>query len=135
VKAIVLFDGVCNLCSHAVQFIIRHDKAQHFQFAPQQSEVGQRLLAQHGLIASQALAESVVVIEGEKVWLASEAVFYILYRLGGVWRLLAVLRFLPKGLRDRLYRWVAHNRYRIFGRRESCLVPTPELKQRFLDTA
>jgi len=135
VKAVVLFDGVCNLCNHTVQFIIRHDKAQHFQFASQQSEAGQRLLAQHHIPGSQALAESVVVIEGEKVWLASDAVFRILYRLGGAWRMLAVLRLLPKGLRDGVYRWVAQNRYRIFGRRESCLVPTPEHKQRFLDTA
>jgi len=134
-KTLVLFDGVCNLCNRTVQFIIRHDKAGRFQFASQQSEAGQRILQQHGIPTEAALADSVVVIEEGRVWLESDAALHILYRLGGVWRIPALLRWVPKGLRDWVYRWVAQNRYRIFGRRESCLVPTPELKQRFLDTA
>ncbi|MCX7783076.1 MAG: thiol-disulfide oxidoreductase DCC family protein [Meiothermus sp.] len=132
-KVIVLFDGVCNLCNRAVQFIIRHDKSGRFRFASQQSEAGQRLLAQYNIPISQALADSVVVLEGDKVWLESDAVFHILYRLGGVWSIPAVLWFLPKRLRDWAYRRVAKNRYRMFGKLERCMVPTPELKQRFLD--
>lgn len=135
VKTLVLFDGVCNLCNGTVQFIIRHDKAGRFQFASQQSEAGQRILQQHGIPTEAALADSVVVIEGERVWLESDAAFHILYRLGGVWSIPAVLWFLPKRLRDWAYRLIAKNRYRLFGRRERCMVPIPELKERFLDTS
>ncbi len=134
-KTIVLFDGVCKLCNSTVRFIIRNDQAERFQFAAQQSVAGQKLLAQHNIATSQALAGSVVVIEGERVWLESDAAFHILWRLGGVWSIPAVLWFLPKRLRDWAYRLVARNRYRLFGRRESCMVPTPELKKRFLDAA
>jgi predicted DCC family thiol-disulfide oxidoreductase YuxK len=132
-KTLVLFDGVCNLCNSTVQFIIRHDKAGRFQFASQQSEAGQRILQRYGIPTEAALADSVVVIEGEKVWLESDAAFHILYRLGGVWSIPAVLWFLPKRLRDWAYRLLAKNRYRLFGRREHCMVPTPELQKRFLD--
>ncbi|GIW36138.1 MAG: thiol-disulfide oxidoreductase [Meiothermus sp.] len=132
-KVIVLFDGLCNLCNSTVQFIIRHDPSGRFRFASQQSEIGQKLLAQHNISTAQALADSVVVLEGDKVWLESDAVFHILYRLGGIWSIPAVLWFLPKRLRDWAYRRVAKHRYRIFGKREHCMVPTPELKQRFLD--
>lgn len=132
-KIIVLFDGLCNLCNSTVRFIIRRDPSGRFRFASQQSEIGQRLLAQHNIPSSQALADSVVVLEGDKVWLESDAVLRILYRLGGIWSIPAVLRFLPKRLRDWVYRTVARHRYRIFGKRARCMVPTPELKQRFLD--
>lgn len=132
-KTLVLFDGVCNLCNSTVQFIIRHDKSGRFQFASQQSEVGQRILRQHRIPTEAALADSVVVIEGGQVWLESDAALHILYRLGGVWRIPALLRWVPKGLRDWVYRLIAKNRYRLFGRLERCMVPTPELKKRFLD--
>lgn len=128
----VLFDGVCNLCNGTVQFILRHDPQGQFCFASQQSEVGQRLLAQHGIPASNALANSLVVIEGDRVWLESDAVLHILHRLGRVWSVLYLLRWLPKPLRDAAYRWLAHNRYHIFGKREACLVPPPEFAGRFL---
>lgn len=132
-KTIVLFDGACNLCHSTVQFIVRHDGAERFQFAAQQSQAGRRLLGQYGISTQAALADSVVVIEGEKVWLESDALFHILYRLGGVWRIPAVLRFLPKPWRDWAYRLLTKNRYRLFGRRGGCMMPTPELKKRFLD--
>lgn len=132
-KTLVLFDGVCNLCNGTVRFILRHDRAERFLFAAQQSEVGQRILAEHGVSTPQALADSVVVLEGQRVYLESDAALHILCRLGGVWRLLGILRWVPKPWRDRVYRWVARHRYRLFGRRESCLVPTPALRRRFLD--
>lgn len=83
-KTVVLFDGVCNLCHRSVQFILRHDRAQRFVFASQQSEVGQQLLRQYGVPTEAALADSLVVIEGARVWLESDAALHILYRLGGV---------------------------------------------------
>lgn len=132
-KTVVLFDGICNLCHRSVQFILHHDKAQRFVFASQQSEVGQQLLRQYGVPTEAALADSLVVIEGGQVWLESDAALHILYRLGGVWRIPALLRWVPKGLRDWVYRLIAKNRYRLFGRLERCMVPTPELKKRFLD--
>lgn len=155
-KTVVLFDGMCNLCNGAVQFILRHDSKGQFRFASQQSEAGQRLLAQHGVPASDALADRIVVIEGDKVWLQTEgasrkgiadsivviegdrswlesdAALHILHRLGGAWSFFYIFRWLPKPFRDAVYRWVARNRYRIFGKRENCMVPTPELRNRFL---
>ena len=132
-KTVVLFDGVCNLCNSTVQFILRHDSEGQFRFASQQSEAGRRLLAEHGIPASDALADSVVVIEGERVWLESDAALHILYRIGGVWSFPYIFRWLPKSFRDAVYRWVARNRYRIFGKRESYMIPTPELRSRFLE--
>lgn len=132
-KAVVLFDGVCNLCNGTVQFIIRHDPQARFQFASQQSEAGQRLLSQYGIQTSRALADSVVVIEDGRVYFESDAALHILHRLGGFWGKLYVFRFLPRPFRDWLYRLVARNRYAIFGKQESCMMPTPELRQRFLE--
>ncbi|ADH62640.1 putative thiol-disulfide oxidoreductase DCC [Allomeiothermus silvanus DSM 9946] len=132
-KTIVLFDGVCNLCNGVVQFILRHDPQERFLFTSQQSEAGQRLLAEHGIKAAQALAESVVVLEDNRVYLESDAALYILHRLGGVWGWAYIFRWIPRPWRDWVYRWVARHRYRIFGRRESCMVPTPALRSRFLD--
>jgi len=131
-KTVVLFDGVCNLCSATVQFILRRDPQGRFRFASQQSAVGQRLLAQHQIRAEEALADSVVVMEGGRVWLESDAVLHILYRLDGVWRLGAGLRVLPKPWRDKAYRWMARHRYRIFGKRQTCWTPRPEFAERFL---
>lgn len=128
----VLFDGVCNLCNGTVQFILRHDPQGQFRFASQQSEAGQRLLARHGISASNALADSVVVIEGDRVWLESDAALHILHRLGRGWGVLYLLRWLPKPLRDAVYRWVARHRYRIFGKREACPMPSAEFAGRFL---
>jgi len=131
-EAIVLFDGVCKLCNGTVQFILRRDPRGRFRFAPQQSEAGRRLLRKHGLIEASGLAQSLVVLEGERVYLESDAALRIFYRLGGAWRLLWALRFIPKPLRDRAYRLVARNRYRLFGRLERCMMPSPELSRRFL---
>ncbi|MCS7067669.1 MAG: thiol-disulfide oxidoreductase DCC family protein [Meiothermus sp.] len=129
---IVLFDGVCNLCNGVVRFIVRHDPEGRFRFAAQQSAVGQALLEQYGVPASEALADSVVVIEGGRAYLESDAALVIVRHLKGYgW--LRALRHLPKPLRDGLYRLIARHRYRIFGRQASCPVPTPELRERFLE--
>ena len=129
---IVLFDGVCNLCNQTVQFIIRHDSKGQFRFASQQSEAGQGLLNQHSIPQTTALADSVVVIEGDRVYLESDAALQIFRRLPR-YSWLYNFRYVPKPLRDWVYRVIAKNRYRIFGKQESCMVPTPELRSRFLD--
>ena len=131
-ETIVLFDGVCNLCNSTVRFIFERDPHGRFRFAAQQSEAGQALLRKHGLLERGSLADSVVVLEGGRTYLESDAALHILCRLGGVWRLAYALRIVPKPLRDGVYRLVARHRYRIFGRREQCMVPTPELRRRFL---
>jgi predicted DCC family thiol-disulfide oxidoreductase YuxK len=133
--ATILFDGVCNLCNGFVQFVIRHDAVGQFRFAALQSEVGQALLAAHGQpLTSAALADpaSVVLVADGRVYTHSAAVLRIAGRLGGPWRLAAVGWLLPGPWRDAAYRFVARHRYRWFGRQESCWLPTPELRERFL---
>ena len=128
---IILFDGVCNLCNGFVQFIIRHDPAGRFRFAALQSEAGQALLVAHGL-APVAEPESVLLFSGGRLYSHSTAVLGIARGLGWPWRLAGVGKVLPRAWRDALYRFVARHRYRWFGRQESCMLPTPALKSRFL---
>lgn len=130
---IVLFDGVCNFCNESVDFLIRNDRKGKFRFASLQSDVGKSLLAQHGL-QDLPLSTS-VLIEGDKVFMNSDAVLETARRLDGVYALAAGLLFIPRPLRDWAYRVFARNRYKLFGRREMCMVPTPELRERFLDLA
>jgi predicted DCC family thiol-disulfide oxidoreductase YuxK len=131
--ATILFDGVCNLCNGFVQFVIRHDPQGHYRFAALQSELGRELLAAHGRVAAPASGpESVVLLAGGQFYSHSAAVLRIAWQLGGVWRLAAVGWLLPRGWRDALYRYVARHRYQWFGRQESCWLPTPELRARFL---
>jgi predicted DCC family thiol-disulfide oxidoreductase YuxK len=128
---ILLFDGVCNLCDASVQWVIRHDRAAQFRFASLQSPAGRELLARHDLPVDAL--ETVVLVEGDRHWLRSDAGIEVIRRLGGWWAFLALeLQFLPRFLRDGVYRFIARNRYRWFGRKDACLVPTPELAARFL---
>ena len=130
--ATILFDGVCNLCNGFVQFIIKHDPNGRFRFASLQSEVGRQLLAAHGITTVSADPESVLLVANGKVYSHSTAVLRILRKLGGMWSLLYAGMLLPRFARDAAYRFVARNRYRWFGREEACMLPTPELAQRFL---
>jgi len=127
---LVLFDGVCNLCNASVSFIIERDPAARFRFAPMQSEAGGALLRRHGL--STLDLESMVLIEGGRCYTRSAAALRIARRLAWPWKLLCGLLAVPAPLRDALYNWVARNRYRWFGRSETCRLPTPELARRFL---
>lgn len=129
--AIILFDGVCNLCNSFVQFVIRHDSAGHFQFTSLQSEVGQKLLAQYGTTVA-ASPETVVLIEQGRLYTHSTAVLHILRGLGGAWQLFYAALLVPRVVRDALYRFVAQHRYQWFGQQDACMLPTPELAQRFL---
>src|SRR4051812_20712440 len=128
---VVLFDGVCNLCNASVQLIIDRDPAAHFRFASLQSDVGQQLLAQVG--APPETPDSVLLVENGKLYIESEAALRIARHLRGPLRLTWVLLAVPHQLRDPAYRFIARNRYRWFGKSESCRVPTPELRARFLD--
>lgn len=132
--AVVLFDGVCNLCNGLVQFIIRRDPAGRFRFAALQSAAGQALLATYGLppLAASQAPDSVMLVSEGRVYSHSAAVLRITRELGWPWRLAAVGGLLPLAWRDALYRYVARHRYRWFGRQASCMLPTPALQSRFL---
>ena len=127
---ILLFDGVCNLCNQSVQFIINQDQAGLFHFTALQSEVGKTLLQKHNL--SPENIDTVVLVEGDKAYTRSSAGLQVLRHLGLPWSLLSVFLILPKGFRDFVYNYIAKNRYRWFGRQESCMMPTAGLKSRFL---
>jgi len=129
--AIVLFDGVCNLCNGAVNFIIDRDPAGYFRFAPLQSETAQEHLPP-GTSPRDALG-TIVLIEDGHTYVRSTAALRIARRLTSPWPLLYVFVAVPRPLRDTVYRWIAANRYRWFGRRDRCRVPTPELDDRFLE--
>jgi predicted DCC family thiol-disulfide oxidoreductase YuxK len=125
---------VCNLCNGFVQFVIRHDAAGRFRFAALQSDAGRALLLAQGLTPAAVAAdpESVLLFSGGRLYSHSAAVLRIAAGLGGVWRIAALARVLPAAWRDAVYRFVARHRYRWFGRQESCMLPTPALKARFL---
>ena len=127
---LILFDGVCNLCSALVQFVIRHDPAGKFRFAAIQSEIGGEIFQSHGLDPAD-LQTFVFAAEG-KMFLRSDAAIEVVSRFGGAWRIFRIFQFVPKVLRDSIYSFIARNRYRWFGRKEVCMVPTAEIKERFL---
>lgn len=127
---IVLFDGVCNLCSSAVQWIIPRDPAGRVQFATLQSDIGQRIAAQHHIDATQL--NSIVVIDGNDCYTASTAALHICSALTWPWSWLHILRVIPATWRDAVYTFVARRRYRWFGQRATCMRPLPEHLHRFL---
>lgn len=130
-QRIILFDGICNFCSSSVQFIIKRDPVRIFHFASLQSEVGQQLVDRHQV--SQDL-DSLVLLEKGRVYTKSSAVLRIAKELKGGYRLFAIFLIIPKPIRDFLYNILANNRYRWFGKKEQCMIPKPEDKQRFLDS-
>ena len=127
---IVLFDGVCNFCATSVQFIIRHDKTNSLKFSSLQSALGQELLTKYNM--SKDL-EGVVFIENNKAYFKSAAAFKIVRYFGGFWRILNVFSILPLFVTDFGYDIIAKNRYRWFGKKDSCMIPSPEIRSRFLD--
>jgi predicted DCC family thiol-disulfide oxidoreductase YuxK len=129
--AVILFDGVCNLCNGFVRFIVERDPSGYFHFVSLQSELGLALLEGHDLPSTSL--DSVVLVEGNRVHTRSDAVLRIARGLRGGWPLLTVFRIVPRPLRDFAYDWIAANRYRWFGRKDECMLPTPELRGRFLE--
>jgi len=128
---LILFDGVCNLCNGFVKFLIKRDPAGKFRFASLQSDFGRSQLIRFNL--NPDLLHSVIVIEGDNVLQRSDAALRIVTQLGGPWKILNALKIFPRFLRDALYNVVARNRYKVFGKRDSCMIPTPELKARFIE--
>ncbi len=129
-EAIVVFDGVCRLCSRWVHFIVRHDRAARIRFATMQSDTGRALLAAHGLDPDDPL--SFLFVEDGVGRTDSDAILRVVTGFGGAWRVLSVLRIVPRAWRDAGYRVLARNRYRWFGRHDVCLVPDASLESRFL---
>jgi predicted DCC family thiol-disulfide oxidoreductase YuxK len=131
---IILFDGVCNLCSGVVRFVVARDPHARFRFAALQSDAARRACIEAGAAPPAAVdPDSVIVIADGRVLDRSDAALAIAARLPFPWPLFGVFRILPRGLRDWLYRLVARNRYRWFGKSDACMVPTPELRARFID--
>jgi len=128
-SSIVLFDGVCNFCNGAVNFIIRHDRAGKFKFAPLQSPVGRELKAKFGIGDD---IDSIVLIENEQAFIHSEAALRILRGLGNVWAVGYAFIIVPRVVRDWFYKLFARYRYSLFGKKEVCMVPTPDVRARFL---
>jgi len=125
--ALVLFDGVCNLCSSSVQLIIKQDGKDYFRFASLQSDLGAALKRQHNIAT-----DSIVLVEDGKVYTQSSAALRIARRLKGVYPLLYGFIVLPKFIRDAVYAWIARNRYKWFGKKDACWIPTPDLKKKFI---
>ena len=128
---IVVFDGVCNLCTHSVRFILEHERDETLRFAPLQSEAGARLMRQFSFDPGKA--KTFVLIVDGKPYVKSDAAIRIAPYLRGVWRLLFLLKIIPRPLRDWAYDVVAQNGYRWFGRLEACMVPNPEFRERFIE--
>ncbi|MDB6140252.1 MAG: thiol-disulfide oxidoreductase [Verrucomicrobiaceae bacterium] len=127
---VVLFDGVCNFCNGAVQFIIRHDPQATFRFAAYQSDAGNALALRHG-IDPQKL-ETFALVAGDRAFLRSDAAIATASYLGGIGKLAVVGHLVPRFIRDAMYGLIARNRYHWFGRQESCMVPDADVRQRFL---
>jgi len=130
-ESIILFDGVCNLCSGFVQFVLPRDEEGKYRFASLQSDAGQALLAEHDLPSDEL--ESVVLIEDGESYVKSSAIIQIATGLGGAYRLFSPFRYLPRSVRDRIYDFVADNRYRWFGKKDRCMMPSGDVESRFLE--
>lgn len=130
-RAIIVFDGVCVLCSGWVRFLLRHDPGQRFHFAAMQSVAGRELLTAHGIEPDDP--GSFLLVEDGRAWTDTDAVRRVVASLGGHWRAVHGLALLPRFARDRLYRLVARNRYRWFGRHDACFLPSADQRARFLD--
>lgn len=128
-SSIVLFDGVCNFCNGAVNFIIRHDKKRRFSFAALQSETGQRLRAEYAIDDD---IDSIILIEDGRAYLHSTAGLRVAKGLGGIWAASYGSIIVPAFIRDFAYRTFAKYRYRLFGKKDVCMIPTPDIRERFI---
>lgn len=139
--AIVLFDGVCNFCNSSVNFVIEHDREGYFKFAPLQSDAGRNLAKKFGFISETASSgdadglvpiDSMILVENDEAFTGSTAALRIVRRLGFPWSLLYWFIVVPRAIRDYFYNLFAKYRYRLFGKKEECMLPTPEIRGRFL---
>lgn len=127
---IILFDGVCNLCNGAINYVIKRDKKDIFKFAVLQSEIGKELTSKFNIDTSKV--DSIILVDGDVHYEKSAAALHIAKHLSGVHPLLYGFMIVPKFLRNSVYDYVARNRYKWFGKKESCMIPTAELKSKFL---
>ena len=128
---VIFFDGVCNLCNSSVQFVIKRDPKANFRFASLQSDLAKQLLPK-GLSEDDNL-QSIVMLSGDTVYTKSTAALRVAKKLSGLWPVLYLFMLIPKFLRDAVYDFIARNRYKWFGKKDECMIPTPEMKERFLD--
>ncbi|MCZ6469153.1 MAG: thiol-disulfide oxidoreductase DCC family protein [Candidatus Dadabacteria bacterium] len=128
---VILFDGVCNLCNRSVQFIINRDPSGIFRFAPLQSETGKNLLSKFDLPNDKF--DSIILVENNEYYLRSTAALKILQRLGALWKIVYVFMLVPRPVRDYIYDIVARNRYKWYGKRAECMIPSSDIESRFLE--
>ena len=129
--ATMIFDGECVLCSHTVQFVLRHERDEAIRFATTQSAAGREVAERNG-ISVVDLDLTFVLVEDGKAWVRSDAALRVARHLRAPWNWLALLRVFPRPLRDLAYSAVARRRYRLFGRRDTCFMPTPSQRHRFI---
>lgn len=127
---IILFDAECILCSANAQFVLSHDRKKHFRLASMQGAVGSALYRRYGIDPTNP--DSIIVVDGDRMLRDSDAVLSIYAGLGWPWKAISVFTFVPRFLRDPLYLLIARNRYRLFGKRDSCWLPSPEYRDRLL---
>ena len=129
-KNIIIFDGVCNFCNKSVNFIIKRDSNAKFLFSPSQNTQAKKLLKKYQL--SDEMLDSLILIKNDKCYLQSDAIFEIIKDLSGLWYLFGVFKIIPKKLNDKLYNFISQNRYKFFGKNNSCMIPKDEIKNRFI---
>lgn len=129
-QRVILFDGVCNFCNSSVNFVLKRNAKKNIMFAPLQSAAGQKLLQSHNMPVDGL--QSVIFIEGMAIYERSTAALRICRQLNGLWPLFYGLIVVPRFIRDGVYNWIANNRYTWFGRRQECMIPSPDVKARFL---
>ena len=132
---VVLFDGVCNLCNNSVQFLIKHDRKGVLKYASLQSDIARELLTKHNATSKEdeVYLDSIVFIDEDKIYVESDAALRISRYLKQPWRSLQYFRFIPRFIRDFVYRIIAKNRYRWFGKQDQCMIPDPSWQDRFLE--
>lgn len=130
-KYIILFDGVCNLCNRTVDFVLKRDKKKRFVFGSLQGKTGQEYLRKYHLPVNEL--NSFMLIEGDKLYTGSTGALRLLKHVGGGWQVFYAFIIIPRFIRDAVYRFIAANRYKWFGKKDECRLPTPEERERFLD--
>ena len=130
-QPLLLFDGICNLCNTSINYIIKRDKRQLFKFASLQSDAAKQVLLQFN--EKKYSIDSIILIYNNSIYYKSSAILKLFSIMGGIYSLSAIGYIIPKKLRDKLYDYIATNRYKWFGKRESCMLPTTDLEQRFID--
>ncbi len=134
-KSVILFDGICNLCNRWVQFVLRHDKQDYFRFAPLQSPTGKEIVSSYSFKtpnSSEKDYTTILLIENECLYTQSTAVLKIFKKLSGLWSFFSILILIPKSIRDAIYRFVSRNRYLLFGKRKSCMLPSDKWEEKFI---